>query len=843
EITGFHFFACTFTLEDAEHCRVDHCNLLFPSFARGVPDAEKPRRICAGTRVTGKDNIVRNCSLAYCATFGIQARGQRNSIENCLIHDVNWSGTLRYTGISLSGNRNDEGPANAARYNTVYNVGNTIINSGGNRHGIIEYNHVHHGGMLSKDVSLIYTSMHYAMGNEIRYNWVHDSLSPSNSLGIRGDDKTRGLRIHHNVVWNVRRDGIVIKGGKNRVYNNTCFANGASDILFFSGREPDKWWQKHVKAYAHQNEDSLLINNCANVIVSTRRKRDPGLPGDHSNNDTNGAPKLAAPGKLDFRPGPDSPLVDAGRIVEGVTAPFVGKAPDVGAYERGGDHWLPGHRNGITLSRSAAGRLQGSLWMPVLEPVGLKIIKGEQAIGELTFTPGNWMEAQPIDLGALSPDENPQAIRFESGDWGSAAFADVRAVAPLKAMRAQFDRPDLSSARFSVPQFQYHEVYQPPETKKPVARAFRTKNPFRIDGQINDEGWPLLAPERYLPFVSLRTKPDKTFPPAGKAAILFDDENLYVGFHVPCPDLSKLKKTGGDWGTDDGVEVDLCALVKKKPGQIFVLHGFPSGAFESVTDAGASAEQAARLGAGLEYRCAMGDGEWTAEFRVPFKSLGVSLADLDYMRFNVGARRNGIEGGPWFAWERTGGANYEVDSGGLLLFHPEVMAESKNLLTNGSFESSKIAAWCLSSNSRKPIPTETAVRVREGRDGSWCIRLECHDENVMKERVFKWTHPFAAALAPGSYHLSYDVRVQQMTPRGKMGSFNSYIHARRNNRPGGNIGQTESMFEAAEMDWTRRDFILVLPAGVEGSMVSLQLHRTTGTVWIDNVSLLRCSKH
>jgi hypothetical protein len=76
-----------------------------------------------------------------------------------------------------------------------------------------------------------------------------------------------------------------------------------------------------------------------------------------------------------------------------------------------------------------------------------------------------------------------------------------------------------------------------------------------------------------------------------------------------------------------------------------------------------------------------------------------------------------------------------------------------------------------------------------------------------------------------------------------MGSFNSYIHARRNNRPGGNIGQTESMFEAAEMDWTRRDFILVLPTGAEGSMVSLQLHRATGTVWIDNVSLLRCSKH
>jgi len=81
----------------------------------------------------------------------------------------------------------------------------------------------------------------------------------------------------------------------------------------------------------HQNEDSLLVNNCAAHIISTRRPSPVPLPGDHSNNFTKGDPKLADPANFDFRPRHDSPLVDAGRAVEGVTAPPAGEAPDIGA--------------------------------------------------------------------------------------------------------------------------------------------------------------------------------------------------------------------------------------------------------------------------------------------------------------------------------------------------------------------------------------------------------------------------------------------------------------------------------------------------------------------------------
>ncbi len=340
-------------------------------------------------------------------------QGERNAIENSIVHDVNWAGTLHYTAVALRGGKGIERPKNVARHNTLYNVGNAIVTCSG-PDSVVEYNHVHHGGLISADVSLLYTSMPSADGLEFRYNWIHDSLSPSHSLGMRGDDKTRGLRVHHNVVWNVAKDGIITKGGRNRVYNNTCLANGASDIIFNSGPEPDKWWQEHVKAYQNQNEDSLLVNNCASAIVSTRRRTQPPLPGDHSNNYVDREPMLVDPSRFDFRPQVGSPLVDAGRAVEGETAAHEGFAPDIGAYEYGGEHWLPGHRNGVWLA-GRVDKLSVRLNLPILEPVTVRVVQGERPIASLEYTPENW--SRPQELPVTASEDG--SVTFETDDWGS----------------------------------------------------------------------------------------------------------------------------------------------------------------------------------------------------------------------------------------------------------------------------------------------------------------------------------------------------------------------------------------------------------------------------------------
>ncbi len=848
-ISGFHFFACTFALTNSDHCLIEDCHLRFPSFTRGVPEAEEPPRTSVETRISGADNTIRGCSLAYCGNAGIQVKGRRNTVEDCLIHDVNWSGTLRYVAIQLAGDKDDERAENVARHNTIYNVGNTIITSNTNRYGVIEYNHVHHGGLLSKDVSLIYTSMPYATGNEIRYNWVHDSLSPDNSLGIRGDDKTRGMRVHHNVVWNVRRDGIIVKGGKNAIYNNTCFANGASDIVLVSGREPDKWWQKWVTAYEHQNEDSLLVNNCANVIVSARGKRDPGLPGDHSNNDTDGDCRLVDLDRLDFRPRADSPLVDAGRVVAGVTAPFKGKAPDIGAYEFGGTHWMPGHRNAIRLTRDGGGALCAALAMPVVEPIAVSMLSGERSVGALEFTCDNWFKSQLIPRKAAGINVAP--LRFRTDAWGVTVVADIQSITRLNDARLAFERPDMTSAKRANVRFHYEDMYRSAQGFHALVHAFKTDRRVTVDGRLDSAEWPGRTAANELALVSFKTDADSAYRPAGSAYVLFDDENLYVSFAITLDDVAKLKQAGTRWGVDDGVVVDLRTVVGHLPGPRFLLQGFPSGKFHCPTDQAAKGlakddrvsgtTKPRQLAQTVQYAARIGTEGWTAEFLIPWRSLGVVPKEMERLRFNVGARCGSCNGGPWFGYERPSKRRRNAMQT-VLLLRPTVLADATNLIQGGSFESPNLKPGRLTSNSRESIPKKVALRVREGRDCRWCLKLECLDAAVMSRRIFKWTYPVDASLPAGQYVLAYDVRLRGMTARAETGGFNSYIRVAKPDSAGRNLGQQESRLEMNNLPWTRREFILSISDEDKPSMLSLQLHNATGTVWIDNVSLRRCDE-
>ena len=60
---------------------------------------------------------------------------------------------------------------------------------------------------------------------------------------------------------------------------------------------------------------------------------------------------------LDFRPKPDSILIDNGKSEEPIPAGYIGQAPDMGAYEFGAnDYWIPGRKEAGALSPS---RLRG----------------------------------------------------------------------------------------------------------------------------------------------------------------------------------------------------------------------------------------------------------------------------------------------------------------------------------------------------------------------------------------------------------------------------------------------------------------------------------------------------
>ncbi|MEA5624988.1 choice-of-anchor Q domain-containing protein [Nostoc sp. UHCC 0251] len=71
-------------------------------------------------------------------------------------------------------------------------------------------------------------------------------------------------------------------------------------------------------------------------------------------------PRQASQSIPNFTLQSDSPAVDAGAIIPGITDDFVGKKPDIGAYERGAPIW----KAGSTLNTTRKQKLNPSFSLP-----------------------------------------------------------------------------------------------------------------------------------------------------------------------------------------------------------------------------------------------------------------------------------------------------------------------------------------------------------------------------------------------------------------------------------------------------------------------------------------------
>jgi len=369
EVRGFSFFATAFRFNRCNHCVIENCRLVFPSYSRKpyeaiqtVSDFEEEQRC---TSVVGGHNTVRHTIIAYASGTGLYIKGNSNMVENCIIHDVSWNGSLRECALWVFG----QGPGpggSVVRQSTFYNAGNAILVYLAGSH-TIEYNHIYNGGLLCKDVALLGTWDPSSAGSVARYNWVHgcrtegpNKLIVSGGIGIRGDGYIRGLTVHHNVVWDCGRAGIGVKGDHNRVFNNTIFDIGPRNeaaqkrqprgrhLGFFTMAEEKLPWRKQfpLLLLKVQNANSLFYNNAVGNILLNYRGESPPVSDKIANNLEFGRklPEawLADPKKMDFRPRKNSPLIDAGRVIPGFTDNYNGKAPDIGAYEYGVKQWKPG---------------------------------------------------------------------------------------------------------------------------------------------------------------------------------------------------------------------------------------------------------------------------------------------------------------------------------------------------------------------------------------------------------------------------------------------------------------------------------------------------------------------
>jgi len=370
EIVGIDFFACTFLIEDGDYNLVEDCELLYPSYSRTITEYDADRKESVFSKIVGDHNTVRRCSLAYSNNMGLMVMGNYNVVENCIIHDVNWSGTLIYPALQLSGSphlgvnwfdtiqyppteRTEENSevtsyGNRASYNTLYNCGNSLLVYHA-AESIVEYNHVYGGGKACKDVSLIYGCWPFSRDSIIRYNWVHDCYPDHGGIGIRADDQSRGNIFHHNVVWDSGGVGIAAKGEDHEIYNNTIFNIGGNgprkDYIFAPIRaEPVKVWAVQWPQLEDQNQRTRILNNFSYNIKYWRAPDQVLEENERINHNITGIeiPPVLNAANFDFRPLPDSVLIDTGVEIPGITNGFTGQAPDVGAYEASGERWVPG---------------------------------------------------------------------------------------------------------------------------------------------------------------------------------------------------------------------------------------------------------------------------------------------------------------------------------------------------------------------------------------------------------------------------------------------------------------------------------------------------------------------
>ncbi len=348
-LSGLRFRGCTVRFDAAVGVTIEDCRIRYPQFTTLIGETmpADERKRTPHTGVSGSDNTIRRVLVAYGSGIGISASGQNNRIEDCIVHDVAWSGAIHFPGIQLDSVDSASGVGSTVARCEVFNTGNIGIRYGGPSN-VIQWNHVHHTGLACRDIAAIHTGSPRTRGSIARYNWVHHSMGK----GIRGDDQTRGLTVHHNLVW-ACDEGIIVKGDENTVYHNTILGTeGHGALMIPTRQEPKKWWTRH-EVLATQNLHSRFFNNYSEALVY-RHEPIPQNKGithnivadseDKSYDATliNVKPTALEAGELDPRPRSDASVIDAGMILEGLTEDYAGAGPDAGAYEHGEPIWRPG---------------------------------------------------------------------------------------------------------------------------------------------------------------------------------------------------------------------------------------------------------------------------------------------------------------------------------------------------------------------------------------------------------------------------------------------------------------------------------------------------------------------
>lgn len=366
-LDGVTFFGTAFRFGKDYNSRsigivINDCSILYSSWSTWV-------RVPKGAPHSGEDRIyptinadksrVTDNLFAYGALSALYIMGWQNLIENNVFHDFDYDSSLDYPPLQVNKPwpvLEDKGGYDIVRGNSIYRSGGILVQVAlhGNE---VCYNDLHdtflscYGG--NKDVSALYTQAPLCSGTRFHHNWVHDGYAGTpphpwgGGMGIRGDDKTCGLTIDHNVVWNLGSAGVELKNvdqptpeqanvfANNTVFNHSKYNEKKNAVVFET-------------EHGAENSLSTAVNNLTDGIYGHWFNKPLGTIKLFTNNTTSFDPstQLRNAAWYDFRPSASATnLLHGGIEVPGISTNGPSGAPGIGAYDATEEgYWIPGHR-------------------------------------------------------------------------------------------------------------------------------------------------------------------------------------------------------------------------------------------------------------------------------------------------------------------------------------------------------------------------------------------------------------------------------------------------------------------------------------------------------------------
>ena len=353
-IENLSFFSSTIKIYSSENIIIQDCNFAFPSTTKrmignlGTPDATTIGMSGPSNKVNG--SFFRRNLFEYTDGDALRVYGDNNTIENNFFQYIDYS-VSELPGLMVT--FSITGDKNIFTKNTIENVQASATVLPGER-SIFSYNMVTRTGSLQSDGAVFQGTKKAVAQSDIHHNWIYKTPKYALRFDAPGNDpESAGQegKMYNNVSFET--NGIMVKGDKHYISHNTVLKSINNGLIILDEEA------SNLNTYTQNNLVDKLSGHRSYSNFDDRDNNgeaDYPIPGIASNN-WNGWDSVKTNytdsdninsiiynliDTTTFMPKLGSPLIDSGIEIEALTQEVIGSLPDIGAYEYGGDQWVPG---------------------------------------------------------------------------------------------------------------------------------------------------------------------------------------------------------------------------------------------------------------------------------------------------------------------------------------------------------------------------------------------------------------------------------------------------------------------------------------------------------------------